>query len=67
MNKTVLIAMIGLLTTLLVGQAVAESIPITRSGASVDEFVDGDNHSLEASIYDHWILLGDGFALILWV
>jgi len=52
--------MIGLLTTLLVGQAVAGSITITRSGASVDEFVDGDNHSLKNSSYDHGILLGDG-------
>ncbi|RZB34737.1 MAG: hypothetical protein SRB1_00505 [Desulfobacteraceae bacterium Eth-SRB1] len=60
MNKTILIAMIGLLTILLVGQAVAGSITITRSGASVDEFVDGDKHSLNDSIYDHGILLGDG-------
>ena len=61
MNKTVLIATIGLITTLLVSPAVAGSITIVRSGASVDEFVDGDNHSLEDSIYEDGILLGDGF------
>jgi len=61
MNKTVLIAIIGLVTTLLVSPVIAGSITIVRSGASVDEFVDGDNHSLEDSIYEHGIQLGNGF------
>jgi len=61
MNKMLLIAIVGLVTALLVSPSVAGSITIVRSGASVDEFVDGDNHSLEDSIYDDGILLGDGF------
>jgi len=42
--------------------ALAGSVTIVRSGASVDEFVGGeDKHSLEDSQYTHGILLGDGF------
>ena len=59
MKKTLL----AVLPILIIGNyCSAGSVTIVRSGASVDEFVDGDQHSLEDSIYDHGILLGDGIS-----
>ena len=59
MKKVILI---NSLLIFLVNPLLAGTLTIERSGASVDEFLDGyDAHSLSDTIYEHGIVLGDGF------